>query len=195
MAIHGRPRPCSSGTATKFGSCSAERFRSQPLTNRALRPGTLFHLWRMDGGWAQSLTANVSFLGQAWVEPTLGHTNMGRTVPNRHDRTGDRPAPNEIEFLKAGAGRRRHLWQSLLRRPGWPAGSLTLEDGEGERNARPTLSAQSRQHATVPPAWSPGAQRESARGPARQEVQFAVIRVAPSCPGGMLPVWLAPFWR
>lgn len=25
-------------------------------------------------------------------------TNLGRTVPNRHRRSGDRPAPNKIEF-------------------------------------------------------------------------------------------------
>lgn len=147
----------------------------------------------------QSLNANVSFLGwlerkdQAWwVEPTQ---NMGRTVPNRHPRSGDRPAPNTIEFegwlrVSGVKSRRGCLIAPVGRSAAVVEQRQSLEDG-ARRSPSAYRRSGSRQHATVPPTWSPGAQRESARGPARQEVQFAVKRVAPTCPGGMLPVWLA----
>jgi len=58
--------------SNKFGSCFAERFSSQPFTNRALRSGTLFHLWRMDRGVGAELNCECVLSG-----PGLGGADTG----------------------------------------------------------------------------------------------------------------------
>lgn len=94
-------------TATKSAVTQLNDSASTPNANGAVGSGTLFHPWRIDGGWPRSL--NVSSLrrkGQPSILESGADTNMGRTMPNRHLRSGDRPAPNEIEFegLAQGVG-------------------------------------------------------------------------------------------
>lgn len=50
--------------------------RLELVRNAAVSSARLFHPWRIDGGWVQSLNAKVSFLdaaaGPGLVEPTNG---------------------------------------------------------------------------------------------------------------------------